>query len=239
MAEIARRELIQGAAALGAALALRSQGTAQTLPHAQAQYVFFTPAEAKFVEAAVDRLIPPEPEWAGARQAGVVTYIDLQLAGPYGQGDRLYLQGPIKAGLPGQGYQLGLTPARLYRRALEVIIGDLEKRGVDFGAAPGEEQDAFLKRLEAGEQRIDDFPSSIFFETLLANTVEGYFADPIYGGNRDMVSWRMIGFPGAYAAYLDLYTRHGLRYDREPISIAGAHHHHGGHGDGHSRRSHR
>jgi gluconate 2-dehydrogenase gamma chain len=62
-------------------------------------------------------------------------------------------------------------------------------------------------------------PSAIFFETLLANTIEGYFADPSYGGNRDMVGWRMIGFPGAYAAYLPVYTHHGMRFEREPMSI--------------------
>jgi gluconate 2-dehydrogenase gamma chain len=64
-----------------------------------------------------------------------------------------------------------------------------------------------------------EFPSAQFFDTLLANTIEGFFADPMYGGNRDMVGWRMIGFPGAYAAYLEIYTSHGLRFDREPLSI--------------------
>jgi hypothetical protein len=61
--------------------------------------------------------------------------------------------------------------------------------------------------------------------TLLANTIEGYFADPAYGGNRDTVSWRMIGFPGAYAAYLGVYTHHGIRYDRGPLSMAHSHAH--------------
>src|SRR3712207_7688305 len=58
-------------------------------------------------------------------------------------------------------------------------------------------QDALLSELEAGRLDLGGFSSAIFFETLLANTIEGYFADPAYGGNRDMVSWRMIGFPGA------------------------------------------
>jgi gluconate 2-dehydrogenase gamma chain len=73
---------------------------------------------------------------------------------------------------------------------------------------------------------IDGFPSSIFFETLLANTVEGFFADPAYGGNKDMVSWRMIGCPGAYAAYLDVYTRHGLGVQaRAPVDGGSQHGH--------------
>jgi gluconate 2-dehydrogenase gamma chain len=66
-------------------------------------------------------------------------------------------------------------------------------------------------------------PSAVFFETLLANTVEGYFADPVYGGNRNMVSWRMIGFPGAYADYVELVDQYDYAFEREPLSIASAH----------------
>ncbi len=152
-------------------------------------------------------------------------YIDLQLAGPFGAGDRLFLGGPIKSGLPGQGYQLGLTPAELYRTSLRAIGEQLLHRGFDFAGAPAEEQDAVLSELEAGRLDLGGFSSAIFFETLLANTIEGYFADPAYGGNRDMVSWRMVGFPGAYAAYLGVYTQHGIRFDREPLSMAHSHAH--------------
>ncbi|HEY0418280.1 MAG TPA: gluconate 2-dehydrogenase subunit 3 family protein, partial [Acetobacteraceae bacterium] len=82
-----------------------------------------------------------------------------------------------------------------------------------------------------GRLDLDGVPSAEFFETLLANTIEGFFSDPTYGGNRAMVGWRMIGFPGAYAAYLNTYTDHGVRFEREPLSIAseagqnGEHHH--------------
>ena len=50
--------------------------------------------------------------------------------------------------------------------------------------------------------------ASGFFELLLKNTQEGFFADPIYGGNRDMVGWKMIGFPGARYDYRDWVERH-------------------------------
>ena len=60
----------------------------------------------------------------------------------------------------------------------------------------------------------------MFFETLLANTVEGFFADPAYGGNRGMIGWRMVGFPGAYAQYLDVVDAYDLCFTREPISMA-------------------
>ena len=51
-------------------------------------------------------------------------------------------------------------------------------------------------------------------------TVEGFFSDPVYGGNRDMVAWRMIGFPGAYASYYEVVDQHGIKIDRAPTSLA-------------------
>ena len=227
-ADLTRRVLIQSATALGGTVALASAGLAQRADGRTAQYRFFTPDEAAFVEAAVDRLIPPEPEWPGARGAGVPNYIDLQLAGPFGAGDRMFLGGPIKPGTPQQGYQLGLTPAQVYRTALGAILERTAGQVTAFADASPEAQDDFLRRLEAGEADLNGVPSAVFFETLLANTIEGFFADPAYGGNRDMVGWRMVGFPGPYAAYLGLYTRHGIRYDREPLSMADAHRLHGG-----------
>jgi gluconate 2-dehydrogenase gamma chain len=224
MHELTRRTFVQTAGALAATAALPSFAVAQR-GDGGTVYRFFSAAEAVFVEAAVERLIPSEPEWPGAGAAGVPNYIDLQLAGPYGAGDRLFLGGPLKPGLPGQGYQLGLTPADLYRTSLHAIGEQLQRRGLDFASAPAAEQDAFLSELEAGQLDLGGFSSAIFFETLLANTIEGYFADPAYGGNRDMVSWRMIGFPGAYAAYLGVYTQHGIQYDREPLSMAHTHAH--------------
>lgn len=225
MTEFSRRAILHAGGALGVTVALGSYASAQSLRSDGEGYVFFEPDEAAFIEAAVDRLIPPDPEWPGAKAAGVPTYIDRQLAGPYGSGARLYLAGPIKQGSPQQGYQLGLTPAELYRTALRVIARELESRGLNFPSAPTEQQDEFLAHLERGDLVIEDFPSSIFFETLLANAIEGFFADPAYGGNKDMMSWRMVGFPGAYAAYLDVYTHHGLHFTREPLPMAADHHH--------------
>ena len=226
MTELTRRTLFQPGGALGLSAGLVSSAIAQPAD-GETAYRFFTPAEAAFIEAAVDRLIPPEPDWPGAREAGVPKYIDLQLAGPYGQGDRLFLGGPIEPGTPSQGYQLGLTPAQVYKTSLAAILRRLREVGASFEQATREEQHAFLRRLEAGEVDLDGVPSAIFFDTLFANTIEGFFSDAAYGGNRDMVSWRMVGFPGVYAAYLGVYTQHGLRYERQPLSIADAHRLHG------------
>jgi gluconate 2-dehydrogenase gamma chain len=219
LSSVSRRNLVGGVGALGAtALARGAAGAADQPPAAlpAPPYRFFNPEEAAFVEPAVDRLIPPDERWPGAREAGVSTYIDQQLAGAYGQGARLYAAGPWDPGTPSQGYQLPLNPAQLYRTALAAIAREMAGR--PFGELPPEQQDSFLTRLEQSQVPME-FPSAQFFDTLLANTVEGFFADPMYGGNRDMVGWRMIGFPGAYAAYLEIYTSHGLRFDREPLSI--------------------
>lgn len=76
--------------------------------------------------------------------------------------------------------------------------------------------------MEAGEADFGAVPSAVFFETLLANTVEGFFSDPIHGGNRDMIGWKLVGFPGPYAGYVELVGRHNLRFDRQPRGIAQA-----------------
>jgi gluconate 2-dehydrogenase gamma chain len=60
-----------------------------------------------------------------------------------------------------------------------------------------------------------------FFETLLQDTRCGFFADPIYGGNRDMAGWKMIGFPGTRYDYRDWVERHNERYPHPPVGIAG------------------
>jgi len=216
MSPVSRRDLFRGAGAIGAAATLPASAQTPSTP-AAAPYRFFNTDEAPFIEAAVDRLIPPDGDQPGALQAGVSAYIDLQLAGAYGQGARLYASGPWKQGLPSQGYQLPLNPAQLYRQALAAIGRDTTTR--PFHTQPAADQDAYLKRLEASQVSMP-FPSANFFETLLANTVEGFFSDPIYGGNRDKAGWKMIGFPGAYATYLDVYTRHGMKFDRAPMSIA-------------------
>jgi gluconate 2-dehydrogenase gamma chain len=230
--KLRRRALLQwlGIGSLGAAAPLAPRVEARAAPPArparpEAGFNFFTAQDAAFITAAVDRLLPAD-DWPSASQAGVVVYIDRQLAGPYGRGARMYMQGPHAIGTPQQGYQMPFTPAQLYRRALDGLAPHLGGRAL--AERSPDEQDAFLKRLEAGELMLGEIPSAVFFETLLANTIEGYFADPMYGGNRDMAGWRMIGFPGAHAMYVQWVDKHGIKFDRPPIGIA----QHGGHAHG-------
>ena len=186
-------------------------------------YVYFTAAEAAFVEAAVDRLIPPDPIGPGGVEAGVPTFIDRQLAGQYGQGQHYFLGGPWPKGTPEQGYQSRFTPAQLYRNtipAIEAWVGR-NHNGASFKGLTAADQDMVLKGLDAGTIALDGADGKAFFIMFLQNTKEGYFSDPIYGGNRDMAAWKMIGFPGAHYNYRDWVSRHGEKVPFPAVSFMG------------------
>jgi gluconate 2-dehydrogenase gamma chain len=187
-------------------------------------YVYFDIAEAAFIEAAVARLIPNDEIGPGALEAGVPFFLDRQLAGRFGRGDHFFLGGPWPKGTPEQGYQGRFNPAQLYRAAIAAI----DKYVVaNFGGAPfcklaTDDQDAVLKGLESGQTKLDGgVESKTFFSMLLQNTKEGYFSDPLYGGNRDMGAWKMIGFPGAHYNYKEWVRRHGERVPFPAVGLQG------------------
>ena len=189
------------------------EGAADAPPEALGtDFKFFTAGERTFIEAVVDRLIPPSPVGPSATEANVPFFLDRQLAGPFGRGDHYFLGGPWKKGAPEQGYQMRFSPAQLYRAA----IGAVEKyvggkfNGASFDKLAEADKDTVLKGLEAGTVQLEDgVDSKAFFAMLLQNTKEGYFSDPIYGGNKDMAAWKMIGFPGAHYDYSEWVSRHG------------------------------
>ena len=187
-------------------------------------WYFFNHEEALAVEAIVDRLIPADELSVGGKDAGCAVFIDRQIAGSYGDSSRLYMKGPFLPGLPTQGYQGSATPAMRYRAGLAAIDAYLRKTkgGRGFAQLPPHEQDAFLKEMEAGKVDLGKVNGKAFFNLILQNTMEGFFADPIYGGNRDMVSWKMIGFPGARYDYRDHISKHNQPYPNGPVSITGA-----------------
>lgn len=198
-------------------------------------YTFLNPAEARFVEAAVARLIPSDDAGPGAIEAGVPNYIDKQLGGAWGAGERLYRSGPWSRGERTQGYQLPYTPAELLRAGIRAVDEQLQRtQGRRFADLSPEQRDTHLTALQQGKVELGDVPSATFFGSLLEMTIEGFFSDPVYGGNRDMIGWRLIGFPGAYANYYHLIDSHGMSLDRAPMSLAedsaGHVHQHPGHG---------
>jgi gluconate 2-dehydrogenase gamma chain len=218
-----RRTFLGRLGAVGAALVLPAGGTrgGEALGQLDEAYTFLTGPEAEFVEAAVARLIPGDDASPGALEAGVPWFIDQQLAGAWGAGARLYLQGPFGDATPEQGYQLPLTPQQLFRTAIaDVAAWCASAHGKAFAALGPTDQDAVLARLEAGDLPLAHVPARAFFDVLLAVTRQGLFADPMYGGNRGKAGWKLIGFPGVGASYAALVERHGVPYDVEPVGIA-------------------
>jgi gluconate 2-dehydrogenase gamma chain len=201
------------------------EGTADAPPGATGTgYVFFTPGELVFIEAAVGRLIPNDPVGPGAVEAGVPFFLDRQLAGKFGRGDHYFLGGPWPKGTPEQGYQTRYSPAQLYRAAIAAIdkYVSANLNSAAFGKLAPEDQDKFLKGLESGDIKLDDgVDSKTFFAMLVQNTKEGYFSDPIYGGNKDMGAWKMIGFPGAHYDYKEWVPRHGERVPYPTVGFKG------------------
>jgi len=188
-------------------------------------WLFFTPEEARTMEAVADRLIPADDLSVGGREAGCVVYLDRQLVGSYGNSSRLYTKGPFMPGLPTQGYQAPDTPAQRYRAGITALNGFTaqNKGGKRFAELAAEDQDAILKDLEAGKINLPDkVDAKSFFNLMLTNVMEGFFADPVYGGNKDMTSWKMLGFPGARYDYRDHVSKHNQPYPLPPVSIAGS-----------------
>jgi len=237
---VRRRDVLKGLGVSGAVAGIAAttippvqEAEAQTAaqPHAHPVaragqsadgFRFFTPQEATVVVALVDTLIPKDDVGPGGIEAGVPIFIDRELAGAYGRGARMYLDGPFAQGTPQQGYQLPLTLAELYR----VGIADLNawcartRSGKTFDQLSSADRITALKDIEAGRAEFAQVPARTFFSLLLQNTMEGYFADPMYGGNRNGAVWKMIGFPGAIGIYGEVIEEYrNKRYDVEPKSI--------------------
>ncbi|MCS2608223.1 gluconate 2-dehydrogenase subunit 3 family protein [Halomonas dongshanensis] len=235
---LTRRELLGSSAALligasapGAAQALTFRDTPEWKPLANvavepvdenAGWQFFTEEEAATVEAIVERLIPADALSMSGKEAGCTVFIDRQLAGAYGDSERLYMHGPFQEGTPEQGDQSPLTPQQRYRIGLSALDDHCRnEHGAAFAELADEQRDQVLTQLEENEIALGDIDSQVFFEIVLQNTMEGFFADPLYGGNRDMVSWKMLGFPGARYDYRDYVERHNEDLGLEPVSIGG------------------
>jgi gluconate 2-dehydrogenase gamma chain len=223
-----RREFLKGAISIVPAAALtfaQDAAAAEEVRGAGTGYrpSFFTADEWAFLVAATDRLIPANEDGPGAVQLGVPEFIDRQMETDYGHGGRWYLQGPFDPNADFTlGYQLRFNPRDLYRTSIaELNSWCTDKHGKRFADLDGAAQDEVLGQLQKGAIELPSVKASEFFLQLLGNTKEGYFADPMYGGNRAMGSWKMIGFPGARADFKDWVEKRGARYPLGPVSILG------------------
>ncbi len=187
-------------------------------------WLFFTADEAAVVEAIADRLIPADELGAGGKDAGCAVFIDRQLTGPYGNYDWLYMQGPFNPKAAANfGIQSPVVPRDKYRTGLAALA---EYTRAQFGGklfhqlAPAD-QDHVLTGLEKGDIKLADGVGKALFSQIHTNVVEGYFADPIYGGNRDMVGWKLVNFPGVRYDFRDVIANPNKPYTLPPVSLLG------------------
>ena len=236
-----RRRFLKSVGALGAAGAVSSStlpesanaqhaGHAQHLAQAKTSVVssasngnawhYLMQHEADFLDAAVARLIPADELGPGAKETGGTVFIDRQLASSWGTHGRNYRQGPWPEGTPQQGYQSPLTPQEVYRFGIrEVNVHCSKQYGKSFEALTGAQQDEVLKALDENKLDFASVPARLFFNMLLDNTKEGFFSDPMYGGNRDKAGWKMVGFPGVAAVYTEFIDKYNVPYRAQPVSI--------------------
>jgi gluconate 2-dehydrogenase gamma chain len=208
-----RRDFLKSAVVGGAAAATATPQSAQAQTPAATPgaapaapgYEFLNHEEAAFVETLVDHMVPADAFTPKGTDIGIAVYIDRALAGAWGKGDRLYMQGPWKLGVPSQGYQLPLTPAQLYRAGIEATNAHCQKTyGKPFDRIGAPQREEVLLGLAGAKITFDSgLPVRPFWTTVYQTVMEGMFADPIYGGNRDKAGWKLIGFPGVLALYHD------------------------------------
>ena len=203
-----RREFLTlPAASLGGALFYTLTGEPVRV-HAQTGDIkvplrFFTAAEARVVQAACDRIFPTDDSGPGATEAGVVIYIDRQLAGPYGRDKYRYTKAPWVESVPEHGYQGKETPREIYRAGIQKLD--------NFAELPAAERDQKLKAIER----------TTFFRLLRQHTIEGMFSDPLHGGNANMIGWQLIGYPGPVMNYREEIDKSfGQAWRRKPVSLA-------------------
>ena len=233
--DVPRRSFLKGAGAAGtlaatAALAggLSRPAEAQAAPSQPAAestpepLLTLTADEAAFFSAAYDTIIPADRLSPSGTDCGCIAYIDRQLAGAWGNGARLYRNGPYLPAKPEHGYQLPLTPREYFAAGIKAANAWSHKTyGKDFDRLAPADRTAALTAMEEGRAQFDGFDSKQFFEALLQSAMEGFFADPMYGGNRNKVSWRMVGYPGLPATWASkAEALRGKKVSIEPQSIA-------------------
>lgn len=233
---VPRRQFLLGAGLVGTSLAgtaiaaglpepaeVQQGAPAAAAPTQEAEpFVNLTALEAAFIVAAVDTLIPADELSPSGSDCGVAIFIDRQLGSAWGGGAKMYRTGPFVRGKPEQGYQLPLTPREYFAAGIAAANAWSHKTyGKDFERLAPADRVAALKAMEDGRATFENFDAKAFFGQLHGITMAGFFADPIYGGNRDKIGWKLLGFPGLPATYADKIDAYrDKRYVADPQSIA-------------------
>src|SRR5436853_1177655 len=134
-------------------------------------YAFLSPLEVRFLDAAVERLIPTDELGPGGKDAGITCFIDQQLRSSWGTHGRMYRSGPWLEGTPEQGFQSRLVPQEIYRIGIQEINAVCRARYErPFDQLSVEKQDEVLRALEKGEVDLPSMSSKMFFDLLWRNT---------------------------------------------------------------------
>ncbi len=202
-------------------------------------FLTLNPNERTVVEALAEAIIPTDSTGPGAKEAGVIYFIDHMLAGNYGKGGNMYLQGPFVlhglttpvtvqgAAYPnttksaitysagtieprlqaGTSYQYAFNPREFWRRGLVSLqkYCTAAKGGKNFEALSSADQTIVLQELFDNSSSNTALQSAFqgpnaaeFFNEVYDMVVAGFFSDPIYGGNQNMVGWQLIAFNANY-----------------------------------------
>jgi gluconate 2-dehydrogenase gamma chain len=224
-----------GVAGAAAATTVTGQAEAQQAAAAPAALKFFTQWEFELVTAMAEVIWPTDDLGPGARVAGVGYYIDGQLSGSWGQGHRFYLNGPFfTPSDTGHGWQIPLGPAEVYRAFLPGFDQYVRTTyGNSLHDLPAATQTQAMTDLQANRASIPiagstAFTPGDFFGMFRQNVLEGMLADPAYGGNREMVGWKWIGFPGDPMRRGDVYYKYIFQpnkkypYEDKPLPMKAA-----------------
>jgi gluconate 2-dehydrogenase gamma chain len=217
--------LIPVAATLGSGDGLSSSGASNVAAAAENSYDpgFFTADEWAFIVAICDRLIPADEIGPGAVELGVPEFLDRHMQTPYANGAIWYMQGPFLEAAPEFGYQGRLPLREILRVGIAEMNAHCSKAfaGKGFAQLTAADQERLLEAAQADSLKFESISSQLFFAYLLGEVRNGYFADPVYGGNKGMGSWKMIGYPGARADYMDWVTVRDKPYPLPPVDLAG------------------
>lgn len=189
--------------------------TNPTHEHATENYnkalMYFDQEQLKTIEAATEQIFPKTKVGPGAIDLLVPYYIDHQLAGPWGMNTKEYMSGPFydKEAAGKFGHQSHLTRQEIFALGIQLLNDEAKTRHQKkFYDLEAKEQVAILQAVEANEVTLNaGATASYFFQLLRGATLEGAYADPMYGGNKDMAGWKMKKFPGHQMTYKNIIEK--------------------------------
>jgi gluconate 2-dehydrogenase gamma chain len=183
---------------------------------------YFSMPQAAVIQAMSARIFPSDANGPGALEAGVVYYIDRQMSTPWAVGADWYMEGPFEPGEPTQGWQLNLTPRQLYNYGIQFVEAYCNAQyKAGFASLTTDQQDEVIKAL--ADNKVDTFQGfsgAVFFDLVRQGTLEGMYSDPLWGGNYNLIGWKLKRYPGAQVT-TDLMATEFV--ELPPVTLATGH----------------